>query len=62
MTLQARSEGLYTHGMAGIEYDAITEYLQLDTQQDTLAQPLASVISPVPAAPLRTDNRAVRRW
>lgn len=33
MTLQARMEGLYTHGMGGIEKEAATKYLQLDTEQ-----------------------------
>ena len=30
MSLQARKEGLHTHGMAGIKFDAIADYLQLD--------------------------------
>jgi len=31
MTLQARTEGLYTHGMGGILADAAAEYLNVDT-------------------------------
>jgi len=30
MTLQARLEGLYTHGMGGIKADEVAEYLKLD--------------------------------
>jgi len=32
LTLQARMEGLYTHGMGGIHADAAAEYLGIDTQ------------------------------
>lgn len=32
MTLQARMEGLYTHGMGGIYADKAAEYLGIDTQ------------------------------
>ena len=34
LALQALSEGLHTHGMAGIHHDAVAEYLGLDTQED----------------------------
>lgn len=34
MTLQARMEGLYTHGMGGIRHDAVSDYLNLDPQQE----------------------------
>ena len=33
LTLQARMEGLYTHGMGGIKAAEVAEYLQLDTEQ-----------------------------
>ena len=33
MTLQARLEGLYTHGMGGIKAAEAAEYLNLDTEQ-----------------------------
>ncbi len=33
MTLQARMEGLYTHGMGGIKASEAAEYLKLDTNQ-----------------------------
>jgi len=33
MTLQARMEGLYTHGMGGIKANEVAEYLKLDTEQ-----------------------------
>ena len=32
MTLQARTEGLYTHGMGGIHHEAVAEYLGVDTE------------------------------
>lgn len=32
MTMQARIEGLYTHGMGGIKAAEVAEYLKLDTQ------------------------------
>lgn len=32
MTLQARHEGLYTHGMAGIKHQQIIEYFDLDPE------------------------------
>lgn len=34
MTLQARMEGLYTHGMGGIRHDAVSEYLGLDAKEE----------------------------
>ena len=34
MTLQARTEGLYTHGMAGIQHEKIAAYFNLDTEQE----------------------------
>lgn len=34
MTLQARHEGLYTHGMGGIRADAVAEYLGIDTEAE----------------------------
>lgn len=34
MCLQAQAEGLYTHGMAGIHYDQVSEYLGLDADQE----------------------------
>ena len=30
LTLQARTMGLYTHGMAGIKHDEVASYLKLD--------------------------------
>ncbi len=33
MSLQARLEGLYTHGMGGIKADEVAKYLALDTQK-----------------------------
>lgn len=33
MTLQARMEGLYTHGMGGIKADEAAEYLNLDSAE-----------------------------
>ena len=33
MTLQARMEGLYTHGMAGIKHASVLEYLGLSGEQ-----------------------------
>lgn len=33
MTLQARMEGLYTHGMGGIHADKAAEYLRLDSDK-----------------------------
>lgn len=32
MTLQANHEGLHTHGMGGIHYDKVAEYLSIDTE------------------------------
>lgn len=34
IALQARMEGLYTHGMAGIDHQRVAEYLQLDATQE----------------------------
>ncbi|MDX1694944.1 MAG: nitroreductase family protein [Ketobacteraceae bacterium] len=34
MTIQARLDGLYTHGMAGIKKAEVAEYLGLDTEQE----------------------------
>ncbi|MGV6808074.1 MAG: nitroreductase family protein [bacterium] len=34
LTLQARFEGLYTHGMAGLHYDAAAEYLKIDPDNE----------------------------
>lgn len=34
MTLQARIEGLYTHGMAGVEFDRVADLLKLDPEHD----------------------------
>jgi len=34
MTLQARIEGLYTHGMGGIKKDEVETYLDLDLRQN----------------------------
>lgn len=34
LTMQARREGLYTHGMGGIHHDRVADYLQLDQQQE----------------------------
>ncbi len=36
MTLQARLEGLYTHGMAGIQHEAVADYLALDTDSEAV--------------------------
>lgn len=33
LTLQARMEGLYTHGMGGIKADEVAQYLKIDTEQ-----------------------------
>lgn len=33
LTLQARKEGLYTHGMGGIKTDEVAEYLDIDTSK-----------------------------
>ncbi len=33
LTLQARLEGLYTHGMGGIKFDEVAQYLNIDTEQ-----------------------------
>ena len=33
LTLQARVEGLYTHGLGGIKYDEVAQYLSIDTQR-----------------------------
>jgi nitroreductase len=33
LTLQARAEGLYTHGLGGIKYDEVAQYLSIDTQR-----------------------------
>lgn len=32
MTLQANHEGLHTHGMGGIHYDEVANYLDIDTE------------------------------
>ncbi|NHN39024.1 hypothetical protein G8764_17070 [Pseudomaricurvus alcaniphilus] len=34
MTLQAHSEGLCTHGMAGIHHDKVAEYFSLDSENE----------------------------
>lgn len=34
MTLQARAEGLYTHGMAGILHDKVAAYFHLDSDRE----------------------------
>ena len=36
IALQARKEGLYSHGMAGIHYEAIVDYLKLDSDTDAV--------------------------
>ena len=36
MSLQARAEGLYTHGMAGIDHDGAAAYLELDTDSQAV--------------------------
>lgn len=41
MSLQARNEDLYTHGMAGIKHDEITEFLHLDSEQEQLLMAFA---------------------
>lgn len=33
LSLQARKEGLYTHGMGGIKKDEVANYLKLDTEK-----------------------------
>jgi len=33
LTLQARIEGLYTHGMGGIKVDEVAQYLNIDTDE-----------------------------
>ncbi|MDX1451910.1 MAG: nitroreductase family protein [Oleiphilaceae bacterium] len=34
LCLQARHEGLYAHGMAGVDFEKATEYLQLDDSEE----------------------------
>lgn len=34
LSLQARIEGFYTHGMAGIDYHRVAEYFQLDANEE----------------------------
>lgn len=41
MNVQARVEGLYTHGMAGLHYDKAAEYLQLDSETQGLVMGFA---------------------
>lgn len=36
MSLQARKEGLYTHGMAGIKYPEVADYFGLDSESETV--------------------------
>ncbi len=36
MSLQARREGLYTHGMAGIKHEEISDYLGLDPDREVV--------------------------
>lgn len=36
MTIQARLDGLYTHGMAGIKKDEVARYFNLDTDRQTV--------------------------
>ncbi|MXZ80266.1 MAG: nitroreductase [Gammaproteobacteria bacterium] len=36
MTMQARMEGLYTHGMAGIRHEAIAEYFGLNENESVM--------------------------
>jgi nitroreductase len=36
MSLQARSEGLFTHGMAGIDKQGVADYLKLDPQNEAV--------------------------
>ncbi len=36
MSLQARIEGLYTHGMGGIKKDQIAQYLKLDEEKQSV--------------------------
>lgn len=36
MTLQARREGLYTHGMAGIKREEVSDYLGLDPDREVV--------------------------
>ena len=36
LTLQARFEGLHTHGMGGIKKEAVTEYLKLDVEHEAV--------------------------
>ncbi len=33
LTLQAQAEGLYTHGLGGIKYDEVAQYLAIDTER-----------------------------
>ncbi len=41
LALQASVEGLYSHGMGGIKYDEIANYLKLDPEQDDLVMGFA---------------------
>ena len=36
MTIQARLDGLYTHGMAGIKYDEVADFLNIDKEQEVV--------------------------
>ena len=36
MSLQARFEGLYTHGMGGIKKEAIADYLDINTEEEAV--------------------------
>ncbi|MEM1113313.1 MAG: nitroreductase family protein [Pseudomonadota bacterium] len=36
LALQTSAEGLYSHGMMGIEHDAVAEYLSLDADEDAV--------------------------
>lgn len=36
MSLQARREGLYTHGMAGIKHEEVSDHLELDPDREVV--------------------------
>ncbi len=48
MTLQARMEGLYTHGMGGINRDEVIQYLNLDTRTHDLIMGFAIGVAAAP--------------
>lgn len=56
LTLQARLEGLYSHGLGGIHYERVAEYLALDTERFEVVMGFA-IGRPVEPTQLDSEQR-----